>query len=813
MGVIEVATFGDFSDATRRLFEMMREPLGMAVASIVAGNRTNELLRDSRRQAEKLQDQQEELSTRNEKLQVQTDSLRVSEERLQDQAEELRALNEELEERTELLRQQKSAVEQQREEVEKARDDLEQASTYKSEFLANMSHELRTPLNSLLILADSLKQNQSGNLTPRQVDSATVIYEAGNDLHLLINDILDLSKVEAGKLDVSWEDAEIADIASAIERTFTPLAQKKNLVFEVSVDADVPATLHTDRQRLMQILRNLIANAIKFTLQGSVLLRLHRVNAPTGERAGETDVVFSVTDTGIGIAPDAQEHIFDAFAQADGTTTRRFGGTGLGLTISRELARLLNGHLTMHSERGIGSTFSLHLPTSQLGATADTSHREIPISLPHERVAETPKTSTPPANHLCVTAAPAATVPSVTAESRELLIVEDDLRFANAVADLAREHGFEPVLAGDGEKGLEIARQRLPGAIILDVGLPRRDGLSVLDKLKADDSTRDIPVHVISAFDLKKPVLGDKSVGFLHKPVDLEQLEDVLLGFKSAADASMRELLIVEDDDAAAAAIKVALGQKDVQITTASTGAAALRALQESGNGFDCMVMDISLPDFSGFELLERIAKVDGLSMPPVVVHTGCELTRDETNRLLAFDARVVLKGPAARERLLADASLFLHDAGNKLPASPPESDIGRDDGLDAGRRTELHEKHILVVDDDMRNTFAVSGALEDRGAHVSLAANGQAALDILEAATSRPFDLVVMDIMMPVMDGVEATRLIRKMGRYEKLPVIALTALSDAENRQRCIDAGANDFMTKPFDVERLMSLIRVWV
>ncbi len=789
-GALELGLLHAPQPHDRELLARISAPVGLSLRSTKDRADLREALEETQRQAEELQTQQEELRVQNEELEQQSRVLQESQAHLENQRVELEQINAHLEEQT-------HAVEEQRDNLARAQTELQRASAYKSEFLANMSHELRTPLNSSLILAKLLADNREGNLNPEQIKFAETIYSAGNDLLTLINDILDLSKIEAGKLDVRPEEVTIPRLRDELVDMFGPLARDKGIELTATVEPDVPASMFTDPTRLQQVLKNLLSNACKFTERGGVALRVRRV--------GGGRIVFDVKDTGIGIPPEQHEAIFEAFRQADGTTNRRYGGTGLGLSISRDLARLLGGELTLDSAPGRGSTFTLTLP------------ERMPATRP-----EAPRKNTRPGRPLAAAGGPAARpgpnapAPKPPAPApadgpaeaplaeRLILIIEDDPRFASVIQGLARELDFRSLVASSGEEGLELAEKHRPSGIVLDVGLPDRSGLSVLDTLKHRSSTRHIPVHMVSVSDYTRTALEMGAAGYAIKPVRREALIEALKRLESKSTQRLRRVLVVEDDAVARDSTCRLLAGRDVETVAVGNAGDALARLGEIT--FDCMVLDLSLPDRSGLELLEEMSKSERYAFPPVIVYTGRSLSRDEEQRLRALSRSIIIKGARSPERLLDEVTLFLHQVEAELPADRQRM------LKDARHREAVFEgKRVLVVEDDVRNIFALSAVLEPRGAKVEIARNGREALDHL--AHHPGVDLVLMDIMMPEMDGLEAMRRIRQQPAHASLPIIALTAKAMLDDRDQCLSAGANDYIAKPLDVDKLLSLARVWM
>ena len=805
--VVELGFLRRTRAADHELLANISQLLGVAVRTSKDRTRLEELLEETQRQAEELQSQQEELRVTNEELEVQSRALKVSQGQLEAQQAELEQTNSQLEEQTQLLEHQKDDLLNAQTVLAEKAAELERANLYKSEFLANMSHELRTPLNSSLILAKILADNKPGNLTDEQVKFAQTISAAGKDLLALINDILDLSKIEAGKIEVSSETVMLAGTVDTLVKSFQPVAQEKGLGFEVAFDSGAPERIETDPQKLGQILKNLLSNALKFTERGNVTLRIS--SGPT------RTVHFTVRDTGIGIPPHQQSVIFEAFRQADGSTHRKYGGTGLGLSISKDLARVLGGDITVTSTPGQGSTFTLTLPIQYVARPEGSTGSALDGTAARITAADrsaTASTGTFPAPVLSTTLSPTAVEDDrdrIDPNSRLILIVEDDIPFAGILRDLAHELGFQCIvthLAGDALIAANLYRL---SAILLDINLPDRSGLGVLDQLKHDPRTRHIPVHVASVADLSQEALELGAIGYAVKPVKREQLVDAIRKLEAKFSQSLRHVLVVEDDERQRESIRQLLATGDVLITGVPTAAKALEELQKAT--FDCMVMDLNLPDLSGYELLEKMAEQDDVAFPPVIIYTGRSLTRDEEQQLRRFSKSIIIKDARSPERLLDEVTLFLHQVEAKLP-------LDRQRMLRAVRDREaaLEGRRILVVEDDVRNIFALSSLLEPKGAKIEIARNGHEALDVLarsSKAAGKAIDLVLMDIMMPGMDGLTAMREIRKRPEWKKLPIIALTAKAMKDDQEKCLDAGANDYIAKPLDVEKLLSLVRVWM
>jgi signal transduction histidine kinase/CheY-like chemotaxis protein/CHASE3 domain sensor protein len=759
--------------------DRMSESIATAIRTARDRSRLEELLREVRHQAEALQIQQEDLRVANEELEQQARARQVLQTQLESQQSKLEKINSQLEE-------QAQTFERQRDELAATGTELQRSNAVKTQFLANMSHELRTPLNSSLILAKLLADNREGNLSPEQIRFAQTIHAAGNDLLTLINDILDLSKIEAGMLDVRPEPISIARLVDEVTRTVQPVAAQKRLALEVHVDESAPEPFETDPARLSQILKNLLSNALKFTERGGVSLEVG---------AADQGVRFAVRDTGIGIAADQHELIFEAFRQADGASNRKFGGTGLGLSISRDLARRLGGDLRVASAPGQGSTFTLTLPSRF-------AVQPLPLVFPPAPIAR--RTSM----NKRVATVNAPPFPDdrdrVNATARSLLIVEDDPAFARVVYDLAHELGFLGLVATTADAGVALARQYCPRAIILDIELPDRPGLAVLDSLKRDPSTRHVPVHVVSATNYARTALEMGAAGHGLKPVDRECLVHAIRRLEAKFTQTLHRVLIVQDDPLLREGTARLLGTDDVEIVAVGTTTGAL--IQLEATTFDCMVLDLALPGRSGLALLEEMSRGEPYRFPPIIAYTGRSASHDELGELGRFSQSLIIKGARSPERLLDEVTLFLHQVESKLP-------LERQRMLrDARDREAVFEgRSILVVEDDVRNVFALTSVLEPKGASVEIARNGREALDYLRANSE--VDLVLMDIMMPEMDGLEATRELRKDPRFAKLPILALTAKAMIDDREKCLAAGANDYIAKPLDVGKLLSLARVWI
>jgi CheY-like chemotaxis protein/HAMP domain-containing protein len=805
--VIEIASLDRFTETHLSFLDQLMESIGVVLNTIEANSRTESLLTQS-----------------------------------QSLAQELQQTNQELAEKARLLSEQNIEVERKNREVEQAKLALEEKATqlalsskYKSEFLANMSHELRTPLNSLLILAQQLSDNPEGNLSMKQVEFAKTIHGSGSDLLTLINDILDLSKIESGTVTLDVSEYRFSALRNYVDRTFRHMAEAKHLGFQVDLADNLPTALMTDTTRLQQVLKNLLSNAFKFTSHGKVDLTISLVTSGwTSDHPhllhADAVLAFSVRDTGVGIPSDKLQLIFEAFQQADGSTARKYGGTGLGLSISRELARLLGGEIRVESTVNIGSTFTLYLPYNRAGfinyeQTRQPQPARFAAPLPPLSMVPAPAARAGSESELEVETVVATTTaiavpdPStglveyasmlddrglIVPGDPSVLIVEDDERFAKTLLDFAREKNFKGVVTHRGDSALSLARDFQPAAILLDIDLPDIDGLTVLERLKRDPGTRHIPVHVLSALRERERALREGAISYINKPVSREMLNEEFTRIQKFLMGGKRSLLVVEDDMAQRESIVGLIGDSDVRIVTVETGAAAVEAL--SGQHFDCMVLDLTLPDISGFELLDQIGKMPALRDLPIVIYTAQELSRKEVTKLKRYAKTIVVKDARSPERLLDETALFLHRSHASLPDLQRRilEEIHAADGGLAGRK-------VLIVDDDLRNIFALSSLLERQKMEVLFAENGRDGIEVLEKDPS--IEIVLMDIMMPEMDGYDTMRAIRRIPKFKSLPIITLTAKAMKGDRDKCIAAGASDYITKPVDVAQLLSMMRVWL
>ena len=811
VGVIELGTITAFTELQKLYLESILMPVSIGLAAGLAREEMKKLLEETQRQAEELEAQQEELRQSNDNLHAKTFLLEQSESNLKAQQEELQLSNQELEENTNQLEEQMERLEVTQMELETKTRDLEVTGKYKSEFLSNMSHELRTPLNSILILAQLLSENKNKNLDEKQTQFAKNICSSGNDLLSLINEILDLAKVEAGKVEIEPAQIVFNDVVTDIHNMFDIVAKEKDINFKIEFGKSKTAqdVFVSDKQRVEQVLRNLLSNAFKFTeSKGSVTLHIEQhvnrksLNNPKLKNA-EQIIAFSVIDNGIGIPFNKQNIVFEAFQQADGSTKRKYGGTGLGLSISRELAATLGGELQLESKEGEGSTFTFYLPLTYDSSNDLTTVATALLSKEKLRVQEIK-----PVKQAVHNAHADEDVfddrNTLNANDKIVLIIEDDLEFSKILLDFVRERNYKGIVAAQGNAGLSFARFYRPDAILLDMGLPLMNGDEILKLLKSSPDLRHIPVQIITGGDHKKVSLGLGAFSFLAKPVqqiDLQRAFDNIEGFMTK---KVKRLLLVEDNDLQIVAIKELIGNSDVKTYSATSGNEALEMLQK--DRYDCIVVDLGLPDMLGYELLETIKANPLLKTIPVIVYTGRDLDKSEANRLAKLADAVVLKTANSHERLLDETTLFLHRVELNLPQTKQAiiRKLHKTDEM-------LNNKKVLLVDDDIRNVFSLSSALEADGIPCITAENGKAALKILQE--NPDIDIVLMDVMMPEMNGYEATREIRKMPNYEKLPVIAITAKAMKGDREKCLAAGMSDFITKPVNVEQLISLMRVWL
>lgn len=797
-GVIELGAFNDFTERDLQLFNTIAEPVGIALNTAQNRTRLQELLEETQAQSEELQAQHSELENLNTELEAQAEKLQASEEELKVQQEELMETNSELQERSKLLEEKNDLILQRNLEIQKKSEELALSARYKSEFLANMSHELRTPLNSILLLSRLLGENNDTNLKPEQVEFANVIQSSGNSLLMLIDDILDLSKIESGKMELEYETIPVSEIARDMQMMFEPMAREKGVEFRIVREQRAPEEIETDKLRLEQIIKNLISNAIKFTEKGSVELAF---SAPE-ELKGYLNI--RVTDTGIGIPQEKQLLIFEAFQQADGSTRRKYGGTGLGLSISRQLALLLRGDITLTSEHGKGSTFILSIPVNP--ATAEQQKPLEQVSPIIDLEATVPENGLPESYEFI-----AGHIPADMPDDREevqpgdkvMLIVEDDTGFAHALVDFTRRKGYKAIVAVRGDHGVELARRYLPAGILLDIQLPVKSGWEVMEELKKDKLTRHIPVHIMSSHSVKKQSISLGAIDFINKPVALDQMNAVFEKIEYYLKKDNKQVLIIEDNTKHAEALSYFLSTHNISARISANIEQGLETLQQKEA--DCVILDMGVPDMNAYSTLESLKKNKGLEHLPVIIFTGKSLSRSEEMRIKQYADSIVVKTAHSYRRILDEVSIFLHlmeehkkKEGGAAPRMKPLAEI-------------LKGRKVLMADDDVRNIFSLTRVLEQHQMQVVPAINGKEALELLKR--EKDIDIVLMDMMMPEMDGYETISKIRANSVWKKLPVIAITAKAMAGDREKCIQAGADDYISKPVDMDQLVSLLRIWL
>ncbi len=791
--VIEAVSFEPYLETATDFFESISSNVGLSLESAKQNTRLQQLLNETQAQAEELQLQQNELEFLNSDLEMQAQKLQVSEEELKVQQEELLQANKELEERSAMLEEKNQMIVERNLEIQKKAEELETTTKYKSEFMANMSHELRTPLNSILLLSRLMSENNENNLTKEQVEFAGVIQSSGNGLLTLIDEILDLSKIEAGKMKVELREVNLNETKSNMTALFAPLANEKKLQFVIAIEAGTPQKIITDPVRLEQILKNLLSNAIKFTARGSVHLNI--------SKSGNDNVQFSVKDTGIGIAIEKQALVFEAFQQADGSTRREYGGTGLGLSISRELAKLLGGEISLQSEPGAGSLFSLVLPVD--GKQAQTNIEEI-------RGTSLAVQSFKPS--IVQTATLPEAMPDNVVDDRlnikpgdkVILIVEDDIPFAQTLFSFAHKNGYKGLIATRGDLGVLLANQFLPSAILLDIRLPVKDGWEVMEDLKASAATRHIPVHIMSSMPAKDESLSRGAIDFIDKPVSLDKLPEVFGRIEEALQKGPRKILIVEENDKHAQALCYFLESYNINVKGTQDSKEAVKILKEGSA--DCVVLEMKVFAENAYDALSDIKNTEGLEQLPIVIFTGKNLSKTEESRLRQVADSIVVKTANSYKRILDEVDVFL-----KIIAENESGNSKRATRRLSGLEQVLENKMVLIADDDVRNIYALTKALEAQKMTVITATDGKDALEQLQK--NPKVNIVLMDMMMPHMDGYEATQAIRKLPQYRTLPILAITAKAMYGDREKCIQAGASDYISKPIDVDQLTSLLRVWL
>jgi len=785
-GVMEIAFDDVIEDQTTGYISNVLNIIGVAINTTQQNTKMKDLLSQVQQQTEELQAQQEEMRITNEELMSKTEMLEASEEELRTQQEELRATNAELEEKASLLEEKNQAIEEARQAINIKVSELETTGKYKSEFLANMSHELRTPLNSILVLARILKDNKPANLSEDQIKYASVIFNAGNDLLNLINDILDLSKIESGKVEMQNEQVKITEVVHDMEMLFAELAVSKKINFTNNIDNNLPEKILTDKTKVEQVLKNLLSNAFKFTPESGII----SINVVAG--AANNAIQFRIKDSGIGIPLEKQKIIFEAFQQADGSTSRKYGGTGLGLSISRELAGLLGGIITVTSEPGVGSEFVLSLPLKP-NVSGQEEH------------------AGPVINFNPVTAPLKSAGQVARKDNKEpfVIIVEDDKNFANILQDYAHQHGYRSVLITEGTDAVELITDNQPDAVILDIMLPGKDGWQILRELKQNPATSEIPVHMMSAGDTtEKKVKKEGAISFLKKPIDIPTIDNLFKEIMLQSGSKFKQILLIEDNKTQSDALNELMKSQGIAVDQAYDGETAFKLMNE--NDYQCVILDLNLPDIYGLDFLDKIKEQEKFKELPVIINTAMELDKTSVSRLMQYANAMVVKTNKSADRLIDEVNLFLNKVKEVSESETEHPVLAKSKNMML-RKEAIKGKKVLIVDDDMRNIFALSSALESYDMIVEVATDGIEAIEKVESVPD--LDIVLMDIMMPRMDGYEAMTNIRAKSKYSKLPIIALTAKAMADDREKCIAAGANDYITKPVDIDRLISLMQLWM
>jgi signal transduction histidine kinase/CheY-like chemotaxis protein/CHASE3 domain sensor protein len=790
IGVIELGSRTEISENVLEFMSVAVNNVGIALYTSQIRKKQQELLEETQAQAEELQTQHNELENLNTELETQTQKIQASEEELRVQQEELLQSNEELEERSRLLEEKNQIIIERNLDIQQKSEELELSTKYKSEFLANMSHELRTPLNSILLLSRLMSDNK--DLDKEQVEYAEVIQSAGQGLLSLIDEILDLSKIESGKMDLEFTNVMMKEIVNDMRVLFEPFAKEKSLDLYLTIDPSSPVLIVTDKLRLEQILKNLLSNALKFTAKGFIKLDI--------SRPGNSDLIqLSVKDTGIGISKDKQQQIFEAFQQADGSTRRKYGGTGLGLSISRELARLLGGEIRLNSKPGEGSEFTLLIPASK-PETVLRQDKEAKVLLNHEVSVKVPERYR------------SAVIPNeieddrnnIDPEDKIILIIEDDTVFAKALLDFTRKQKYKGIVAVRGDQGIEMAIQFKPIAVLLDIQLPVKDGWEVMEELKSNPSTRHIPVHIMSSMEVKKESLMKGAVDFINKPIAISEMKQIFTKLEDALSRHPKKVMIIEENPRHAKALGYFLSNFNISSEISGTVADSVNILQKKE--VDCVILDMGIPDQNAYESLEIIKSSPGLENLPIIIFTGKNLSIRESNKIKQYADSIVVKTAHSYQRILDEVGLFLHVvADNKNVKDPVRIKVL------GGMDEILKGKTVLIADDDVRNIFSLTKALEKHNMNVISAMDGKEALNILEQNPS--VDIVLMDMMMPEMDGYQSTTRIRRNAKYKQLPILAVTAKAMKGDREKCITAGASDYISKPVDVDQLISLLRVWL
>jgi signal transduction histidine kinase/DNA-binding response OmpR family regulator/CHASE3 domain sensor protein len=792
LGIIEIGSVNEYDEQHQKFLGSINEILGVAINTARNRARLKELLEETQSQSEELQAQHRELENMNAELEVQAEKLQTSEEELKVQQEELMETNQELEERSRLLEEKNHLIVVRNLEIQKKAEELALSTRYKSEFLANMSHELRTPLNSVLLLSRLLSENNQGNLTAEQIEYAQVIQTSGHGLLQLIDEILDLSKIESGKLELDYERVTVNEILQNMRMIFQPMAAEKNVALTIEADDSVPVMIETDKLRVEQVLKNLLSNALKFTHSGTIALKASL--SPDNDN----NLSFTVKDSGIGIPEEKQQLIFEAFQQADGSTKRKYGGTGLGLSISRQLARLLSGDITLQSEVNKGSTFTLTIPLFKpTGEPAAAPKTPEPVVATEE--------NTSPASELLAKDIPPSLPDdreNIGTDDKVLLIVEDDLNFARALLDFSRKKGYKVVHIARGDEALPAATTYKPVGILLDIQLPVKDGLTIMDELKKNSVTRHIPIHIVSSFEVKKESISRGAIDFVNKPITVDQMASVLEKIEKAMTTGSKKVLIVEDNTYHAKALAYFLSTNKVAAEISEDIQQSIQSLEKEE--VNCVILDMGLPGKKAYEALDIVRQNAALENIPIIIFTGQSLSRNEEQRIRQYADTIVVKTAHSYQRILNEVSLFLHLVDQPDDKKQPRRGLGKMDEV-------LKNKTVLVTDDDVRNIFALTKALEKHKMTVVTAIDGKEALQALDGPAK--VDIVLMDMMMPEMDGYETISRIRTNPKWKKLPVIAVTAKAMQGDREKCIQAGASDYISKPVDTDQLLSLMRVWL
>lgn len=795
MGVIELATINAYPRRKIDFMNNISSNIGIAINSAQAKRKLQDFLEETQAQAEELQAQHSELEALNSELEAQTQKIQASEEELKVQQEELLQSNQELEERSSLLEERNQLILERNLEIKQKAEQLEQSTRYKSEFLANMSHELRTPLNSILLLSKLMADSEQ--LEKEYTEYASVIQSSGQGLLSLIDEILDLSKIEAGKMELEINEVRIDEVTADIRSLFMPVAKDKHLDLVIGVSGNAPAAFTTDKMRLSQILKNLLSNAFKFTKEGKVSLSI-------GYHEQDNVLTFTVADTGIGIAKNKQDLVFEAFQQADGSTRRKFGGTGLGLSISKQLAKLLGGNITLTSEENKGSTFTLSIPANfnEKSSTSLLTDLQEGEKATQDQVAQLPSEE-----NFVVSKIPSEIEDdrdNITTGDKVILIIEDDTYFAKTLLDFTRKRNYKGLVAVRGDVGVEMAQKYSPTAILLDIQLPIKDGWQVMDELKANPSTRPIPVHIMSSLSAKKQSLQKGAVDFINKPVALEHMKQIFEKLEHALSKNPKKVLIVEENPQHAQALSHFLSTSSLQTIVASNINDSIEALHKKE--VDCVILDMGIPDKNAYETLETIKKSEGLENLPIIIFTGKNLSKGEESRIKKYADSIVVKTAHSYQRILDEAALFLHLVEEERGKSPEVKSATLQNLNDV-----LKGKVVLIADDDVRNIYSLTKALEPHKMKIIPAIDGKEALEAIKA--NPKIDVVLMDMMMPKLDGYETTRQIRAMPMYKNLPILAVTAKAMMGDREKCIAAGASDYISKPVDIDQLTSLLRVWL